>query len=110
MSHLTLTRSGSRLLAHVTVTNTGRRAGAQVVQLYVGSPASAKEPPRRLEAYTKVSLAPGKSRRVTLTVPISSLASWDNPDTGWVLHHGIYRIYIGDSSRHLPQTATIHLR
>ena len=51
----------------------------------------------------------GQSRRVTLTFAISSLASWDNPDTGWVLHRGTYRIYVGDSSRSLPQRASIHL-
>jgi beta-glucosidase len=109
MRDLSVTRSGSRLVAKVTVTNTGRRAGAQVVQLYVGSPASAKEPPRRLEAYAKVSLAPGQSRRVTLTLAVSSLASWDNPDTGWVLHKGAYRVYVGDSSRSLPLSASVRL-
>jgi beta-glucosidase len=108
-SKLAVTRHGGELVAKVTVTNTGHRAGSQVVQLYVGSPASAKEPPRRLEAYTKVALAPGQSRRVTLTVPVSSLASWDNPDSGWVLHHGTYRIYVGDSSRSLPLQAQVRL-
>jgi beta-glucosidase len=109
MSNLAVTRSGSRLVAKVTVTNTGRRAGAEVVQLYAGSPASAKEPPRRLEAYTKVALAPGKSRRVTLTFAVSSLASWDNSDTGWVLHRGTYRLYVGDSSRSLPLAVSVRL-
>jgi beta-glucosidase len=109
MRDLSVTRSGSRLVAKVTVRNTGGRAGAQVVQLYVGSPASAKEPPRRLEAYTKVSLAPGQSRRVTLSLAVSSLASWDNPDTGWVLHKGSYRVYVGDSSRSLPLRADVRL-
>jgi len=109
MRDLSVTRSGGQLVAKVTVRNTSRRAGAQVVQLYVGSPASAKEPPRRLEAYTKVSLAPGQSRRLTLTLAISSLASWDNPDTGWVLHKGTYRVYVGDSSRSLPLSASVRL-
>jgi beta-glucosidase len=109
LSNLAVTRSGSRLVAKVTVTNAGRRAGAEVVQLYAGSPASAKEPPRRLEAYTKIALAAGKSRRVTLTVALASLASWDNPDTGWVLHRGTYRISVGDSSRSLPLGANVRL-
>jgi beta-glucosidase len=108
-SHLSVTRTGGRLVARVTVTNTGRRAGAEVAQLYVRSPASAHEPPRQLKAYTKVSLAPGQSQRVTLTVDLASLASWDNPDTGWVLHHGTYRIYVGDSSRSLPTSADVRI-
>jgi beta-glucosidase len=104
-----VTRTGGRLVARVTVTNTGRRAGAEVAQLYVRSPASAQEPPRQLKAYTKVRLAPGQSQRVTLTVGLASLASWDNPDTGWVLHHGTYRIYVGDSSRSLPTSADVRI-
>jgi beta-glucosidase len=108
-SHLSVARTGGRLVARVTVTNTGRQAGAEVAQLYVRSPASAQEPPRQLKAYTKVSLAPGQSRRVTLTVGLASLASWDNPDTGWVLHHGTYRIYVGHSSRSLPTSADVRI-
>jgi beta-glucosidase len=108
-SHLTVTRSDGKLVARVTVTNTGRRAGSEVAQLYVGSPAAAHEPPRQLKAYAKVSLAPGQSRSVTLTVDQSSLASWDNPDTGWVLHKGTYRVYVGDSSRSLPLTADVRI-
>jgi beta-glucosidase len=109
MSHLAVSRSGGNLVARVTVTNTGRRSGAEVVQLYVGSPASAHEPPRRLEAYTKMKLGPGQSRRVTLTLAVSSLASWDNPDTGWVLHRGTYHVYVGDSSRSLPLAVGVRM-
>jgi beta-glucosidase len=109
-THLSVNRAGGRLVARVTVTNTGRRAGAEVAQLYVRSPASAHEPPRQLKAYTKVSLAGGQSRRVTLTVDLASLASWDNPDTGWVLHKGTYRIYVGASSRSLPTSADVRIR
>jgi beta-glucosidase len=109
-SHLSVRRSGDHLVAKVTLTNTGRRAGADVAQLYVGSPAAAHEPPHQLKAYTKVRLAPGQSRRVTLTVDVASLASWDNPSSGWTLHPGTYRIYVGDSSRSLPTKADVRIR
>jgi beta-glucosidase len=109
VSHLSVIRSGGRLVARVTVTNTGRRAGADVVQLYVGSPASAHEPPRQLKAYAKVTLRPGQSRRVPLTLDIASLASWDTSSTGWTLHRGTYRIYVGDSSRTLPTRVDVRL-
>jgi beta-glucosidase len=108
-SHLSVTRHRRRLVARVTVTNTGRRAGAEVAQLYVRSPASAQEPPRQLRAYAKVRLSAGQSRRVRLKVGLASLASWDNPDTGWVLHRGTYRIYVGDSSRSLPTNAEVRI-
>jgi beta-glucosidase len=75
----------------------------------VGSPAAAHEPPHQLKAYTKVSLGPGQSRRVTLALDLSSLASWDNSDIGWVLHKGTYRVYVGDSSRSLPVQANVRI-
>jgi len=108
-SHLNVNEHKDRLQATVTVTNTGQRAGAEVVQLYVQAPASAKEPPRQLKAYTKVSLAAGESRKVNLNVGLESLASWDNPDSGWVLHDGTYRIYVGDSSRSLPTSDDVRI-
>jgi beta-glucosidase len=109
ISNLSVNRSHGRIVATVTVANTGSRAGADVVQLYVASPASAKEPPRQLKAYAKVTLAPGQSRRVSLTLDVASLAAWDNPSTGWTVHPGTYRLYVGDSSRHLPAQADIRI-
>ena len=38
------------------ITNTGRRAGADVVQLYLGEPAAATEPPQQLKGFQKVQL------------------------------------------------------
>ncbi len=81
-----------------TVTNTGRRSGAEVAQLYLGSPSSAKEPPRQLKGYQKVSLAPGQSKQVSFTLTNADLASWDNPSSGWTVHPGSYRVWVGDSS------------
>ena len=108
-SNLSAKNAHGQIVATVTVTNTGSRAGADVVQLYVASPASAQEPPGQLKAYTKVTLAPGQSRRISLTLDIASLASWDNPSTGWTVHQGTYRLYVGDSSRHLPTQADIRI-
>jgi beta-glucosidase len=109
ISNLSVSRSHDQLVATVNVTNNGSRAGADVAQLYVASPASANEPPRQLKAYTKVSLAPGQSRKVRFTVDVASLASWDNSSTGWTVHKGTYRVYVGDSSRNLPTQADIKI-
>jgi beta-glucosidase len=107
ISNLSVSQRHGQIVATVTVTNTGSRAGADVAQLYVSSPASAHEPPRQLKAYTKVILGPGQSQRVQLTLDVASLASWDNPSTGWTVHKGTYRAYVGDSSRHLSTQADI---
>ncbi|MET8231788.1 glycoside hydrolase family 3 N-terminal domain-containing protein [Micromonospora sp. NPDC005298] len=54
----------------VTIGNTGARAGVEVVQLYLHDPvAQTTRPVVRLVGYTRVSLEPGESARVTFDVP-----------------------------------------
>ena len=101
--HLTApTRSGHTRVT-VTVTNTGRRSGSDVIQLYVGDPASAGEPPRQLEAFTRVTLKAHHHTRVTLTLDARNLSYWDGR---WVAPAGTYQVDVGDSSAALP----VHLR
>ncbi len=76
-SHLKVAqRSGGRLRVRITatarVTNTGDVAGAATPQLYVTTPfapASAERPTKRLLAFDRVVLAPGRSTRVRLLRP-----------------------------------------
>ena len=57
----------------VTVTNTGKCAGDAVPQLYVRDMfSSVVKPERQLAAFRRLTLAPGESRRVELTVGPSS--------------------------------------
>ncbi|MGE5136237.1 MAG: beta-glucosidase family protein [Gemmatimonadota bacterium] len=84
------------IVVHVRVTNTGHRAGAAVVQLYLGMPAAAGEPPRQLKAFAKVPLAPGASAVVPLVLSPSALQTWGSG--GWVTRPGVYRVMVGDSS------------
>jgi beta-glucosidase len=80
------------------VTNTGSRAGSDVVQLYVGDPAGTGEPPRSLQGFDRVSLAPGRSARVSFTVTPQQLSWWSDTANGWTQSPGTYRVYVGDSS------------
>lgn len=80
------------------ITNTGSRTGADVAQLYVGDPASTGEPPRQLEGFRKVTLAPGRSARVSFTVTPAQLSWWSDKANGWTQTPGTYRVYVGDSS------------
>jgi fibronectin type III domain protein len=56
----------------VRVRNTGTRRGSEVVQLYVGFPDSIDGPPNQLKGFAKVTLDPGKSRRVKLKLDPST--------------------------------------
>jgi len=94
------TRDGGALV-DVTVTNTGARSGSEVVQVYVGFPAVAAEPPRQLKGFAKVSLAPGESRRVTVRLEPRAFQYWDESRRAWVQAEGNYQIHVGRSSREL---------
>ncbi|MBV9746953.1 MAG: glycoside hydrolase family 3 C-terminal domain-containing protein, partial [Acidobacteriia bacterium] len=49
-----------------TLRNTGSRPGAEIAQVYASLPATAQEPPKRLVAWEKVSLAPGELKQIRL--------------------------------------------
>ena len=67
------TSASDPLPVSVDVTNTGRVAGDEVVQLYITDLDSPAAPIRELRAFTRLSLAPGETRRVTLSVPADQL-------------------------------------
>jgi beta-glucosidase len=81
-----------------TIKNTGPTTGADVVQLYLGDPAAAHEPPRQLVGFQKVTLAPGSSRRVQFTITPRDTWWWDQSAHGWTQSRGTYEVYVGDSS------------
>ena len=95
----TLTKDGG-VTVKVTVTNTGDRAGKDVVELYYSAPYTAGEIEKssvELGAFAKTKeLQPGESEEVTLTVPVSDMASYDAYDanhnnfTGYELDAGDY--------------------
>ncbi|MGH9604295.1 MAG: glycoside hydrolase family 3 C-terminal domain-containing protein [Terracidiphilus sp.] len=94
----------------LTVKNTGSVSGADVAQVYVGDPASAGEPPHQLKGFEKVSLNPGESRRVSVTLGPNAFSVWDTPTSHWKVVPGRFEILAGDSSRNLPLHASVEIR
>ncbi len=85
------------------VKNTGTRAGAEVAQIYVGDPsATVPRPKMELKGFSRVTLAPGESHRVTETLDKRSLAYWDVKKHGWNVDPGRFTVYVGDSSENVP--------
>ncbi|MBT0993845.1 glycoside hydrolase family 3 C-terminal domain-containing protein [Cellulomonas sp. DKR-3] len=86
------------------LTNTGRRTGTETAQAYVTLPAAADEPGSRLVGWEKVTLKPGQSRWVTISLSRSDLADhhllqyWDTDDEGWTTAAGRYDVAVGGSS------------
>ncbi len=91
----------------VDVTNTGSVAGAETVQAYVGDPAAAGEPPEQLKGFDKVSLAPGQSTEISITLGPESFSTWNTAQQAWVETPGQYEVMVGDSSANLPETASV---
>lgn len=95
------------------VTNTGARRGATVPQLYVDLPTprpGVVQPPKALKAFSKVTLAPGDSRRVTLRLDRRALSYWDTESDGWRVAAGCYGLRLGKSSRDIVHRATVGWR
>jgi hypothetical protein len=82
-------------VATVRVTNVSQRAGSTVAQAYLSFPRSAGEPPRQLKGYEKVALGPGRSTVVSFRLDPADLAT-----------PGRYTLYVGSSSRDLPERAS----
>ena len=95
-----------------TVKNTGDLAGKEVVQVYIEAPQVALDKPARvLAGFAKTKeLAPGEMQTVTITIPKSTYASYD--DTGatghkdcFLLEAGKYGIYVGADVRSAERVA-----
>lgn len=108
LDQLRLDRGASTATARLT--NSGDRAGAETVQLYVGFPAEAGEPPRQLKAFRKISLAPGQSRDVSFMLARAMFEHWDETVHAWVASPGRYQLFVGRSSHDLPLRADFDVR
>jgi len=97
----------------LTVSNSGDTAGAEVPQVYLGFPASAGEPPKRLVGFEKVWLEPGESRTVDIVVdPEASNHPFGifNPETRqWENPAGEYTVMVGTSSADILTTLKVAL-
>src|SRR5438874_2174533 len=100
---------GGRVTVGVDVTNTGTRTGTEVAQLYVTDPATAGEPPKQLEGFQKVTLAPGQTRHLTFKLDERAFSVWDPKAQQWTTVVGRYRVSVGDSSRNLPLSARVRV-
>jgi beta-glucosidase len=95
--------SGSTVEVGFDVTNTGSVEGAEVAQLYVSDPsAKVKRPERELKGFEKVSLAPGETKHVTLSLDARAFSYWDESKHDWTIDPGKFVIRVGDSSENTP--------
>jgi len=100
--------AGKTVTASVDVTNGGSKPGSDVVQLYLTSrPGGAK---RRLLGFQKVALAPGETRRVTLSIDPRLLADFDEAANVWKVASGSYVIGVGKDAGTMATTGQVALK
>jgi beta-glucosidase len=97
-SSLTARVENGRLVVSFEVTNVGGREGAAVPQVYAGPTEGGWEAPRRLAGWSKVSLSPGRSAALSITVDPRLLSTFDEAGEGWRMAPGTYDVWLGDSS------------
>ncbi len=81
------------IILKAVVTNTGSREGTETVQAYVKADREGT-PNAQLKGICKVTLRPGESREVSIKLPLSAFALYDEQAVNKV-GAGKYRIFIG---------------
>jgi beta-glucosidase len=112
--------------ASIDVCNTGDVYGTEISQLYVSSPAEGAAP-KVLRGFEAVHLSAGETKRVTFELTRRDLrlvpalgpewkkgqpltiSYWNVYIAGWTLPQGQHRVYVGNSSRNVQQSANITL-
>ncbi len=91
--------------------NCGERAGAEVVQVYVADlESSVERPSKELRAFTKVGLQPGEVKQVSIEIPVSRLAFYDETLGGWNIEAGGFELMIASSSRKIELSQVVEVK
>jgi len=113
LSNLSADVDDKGLSARFAVRNTGDRAGGYVAQVYVspvgGAAALAWEAPKRLCGFRKVSLQPGASADVRLSIEPRILAVYDEAQKIWIIESGDYDVSLSTDSRNTVTHTTVHI-
>lgn len=100
-SDLRVTEAEGKITVGLTVKNTGKVQGAEVVQVYVEPKQKAKvnRPVKELQGFTKVALAPGEAKEVTVEAETKYAVSYfDEERKKWCAEAGEYDIVVSNSS------------
>jgi beta-glucosidase len=115
LSYTTYTYSGLSFdagtkTAHFTVRNTGKRPGTEIAEVYARLPKGTDEPYKRLVGWTRVALAPGESKAVSVAIDDRVLKIFDEEKNAWNTTPGEYQVLVGGSSDNTPLTGTLVIR
>ncbi len=109
-----LTVSSPSADQHVTVsfdlTNTGSRPGSDVAEIYVGDKhAPVPRPVKELKGFSKVSLNPGETKHVEVTLDRRAFSYYDVKKHDWTIAPGDFDVLVGRSSAEIVLTGKVTL-
>ena len=94
-----------------TIKNTGDRTGKEVLQVYVGKKDSRVERAvKELKGFQKIELAAGEQKSVSLKIPVSSLAFFDEEAHAWEVEKGGYTVYVGTASDNIAKELQLEVK
>jgi beta-glucosidase len=112
-SHLEVKPAGGSAGAYEVsfdVSNSGARAGADVAQVYIAEAApTVPRPPKELKGFSRVELAPGETKRVSVALNPRAFTFYDVSGKHWHADAGKYSVEVGRSSEDLPLHADVTL-
>jgi beta-glucosidase len=92
------------------VTNTGKLSGDAVPQVYVAAEnSSVPRPLKELKGFARVTVEPGKTRRVTVPLSSRAFAYYDVGQKQWHAEKGDYDVLVGRSSEQIDLRGKITL-
>jgi len=101
-SKLAVSGDGAKATVSFDVTNTGKRTGAEVAEVYVADDhAKVARPTKELKGFEKVTLAPGETKHVSISLDERAFAYYDVDAKKWTIAPGKFGILVGDSSENL---------
>lgn len=109
-SDMKIEESGGKITVTATVTNTGDRYGAEIIELYVKAPKTdVFKPEKELRGFTKVYLAAGESKEITIIVNKADLAYYNVKEKQYALESGEYEFQLCSDSESVKLSETIKI-
>jgi beta-glucosidase len=93
------------------IKNTGKVKGDEIAQLYLSDKdCSVPRPVKELKGFSRVSLAPGEVKIVSMKLNSRDFAFWDVNSKNWKVEPGIFEVLIGSSSRDIKLKGEILIK
>ena len=103
---------GENIELNITVENTGDKAGKEVVQVYANAPKGGLDKPsKELRAFAKTrTLNKGEKQTLTMTLPVTDLASYNEQTGKWEVAKGEYTFFFSANVEDTRATAQMNIK